>query len=91
MRYTARYMGKQTLVMFFGVWVAVQSFLGLPLAWDRVIFALLGVAILGLGILLRYDAMMHLRSGKHAETFVENEPEKSQSEAPDDGHEARTE
>lgn len=50
-------MGKQTLIMILGVWVAIQSFLGLPLAFDRVVFALLGIAILGLGILLRHDAL----------------------------------
>lgn len=69
-------MGKETLIIFLGAWVAVQSFLGFPLQWDIIILAVLGVAILGLGILLRRDALA--RRGPralHIETFVENVPQ----------------
>jgi hypothetical protein len=68
-------MGKETLVIFLGIWVALQSFLGFPLQWDLVILAILGVAILGLGILLRRDALLrNAPRTHHTETFAENVP-----------------
>ncbi len=69
-------MGKETLIIFLGAWVAVESFLGFPLQWDVIILAILGVAIVGLGILLRRDAIARrsLRA-RRSETFVENVPQ----------------
>lgn len=68
-------MGKEVLVMVFGVWVALQSFLGLPRIWDEVIFVILGLSILGLGVLLRRGRMLHNSSDiNQSKTFVENTP-----------------
>ena len=68
-------MGKETLIIFLGAWVAVQSFLGFPLQWDEVALAILGVAILGLGVLLRRDAIARRAPrARRTETFVENVP-----------------
>jgi len=54
--------------MFLGVWVAVQSFLGFPIAWDMVILAVLGTALLCLGIILRHEALVRLRKRVIPET-----------------------
>jgi hypothetical protein len=69
-------MGKETLIIFLGAWVALQSFLGFPLQWDMIMLAILGIAILGLGVLLRRDAIARrTHHTPHAETFIENTPE----------------
>jgi hypothetical protein len=85
-------MGKETLIMFLGAWVAVQSFLGFPLLWDRIILAILGIGIVGLGILLRREGVAR-RGGRvrRSETFVENTPAAdtfTTSEEPHDEHRA---
>ena len=77
-------MGKETLIMFFGAWVAVESFLGFPLLWDEVIYGILGVCIVLLGILLRRDALRRrARHAQRAETFAENAPEVEEEIAPE--------
>lgn len=87
MGYTAPYMGKETLIMFLGAWVAVQSFVGLPLLWDRIVLAILGVVIIGLGILLRREGIAR-RGGRvrRSETFVENAPAVDVLTTPSESH-----
>ena len=68
-------MGKETLIIFLGAWVAVQSFLGFPLLWDEVMLAVLGVAILALGISLHRDASARRAARmRHAESHTERAP-----------------
>lgn len=68
-------MGKDILVIIFGAWVAIQSFLGLPLFWDTIVYVILGLCIVGLGVLLRRDSL-HRRENetRQSETFAENAP-----------------
>ena len=69
-------MGKETLIIFLGAWVAVQSFLGFPLGWDMVIYAILGIIIVGLGVMMQRELVMRRGSrARHTEAFVENAPQ----------------
>jgi hypothetical protein len=43
--------------MLLGVLVALVPFLGFPNSWDRVIFLVLGGLVVGLGIVLRRNAV----------------------------------
>lgn len=42
------------LIMFLGACIALLPFLGLPNSWDTVLLLLAGVAIVSLGISVRY-------------------------------------
>ena len=72
-------MGKETLIMFFGLWVAVESYLGLPLSWDEIILAILGIAIVVLGILLARDARARHAERSMAQQFDELHTQESVS------------
>jgi hypothetical protein len=72
-------MGKGTLVIFLGAWVALQPFLGLPLAWDNSILALLGISLVGLGVILRRDSMARrARRQAGTEAYMENAPREAE-------------
>lgn len=67
-------MTLDALIMLAGALVAVLPFLGFPNNWDTVLLFLLGVAIVGLGIVVRRRlGSPSKRSG--GETFVENAPQ----------------
>ena len=46
-------MTLDALIIFAGSFVAVLPFLGFPSSWDRVLFLLAGIFVIGLGIALR--------------------------------------
>lgn len=46
-------MTVDTMLMISGVFVATLPFLGFPQSWDTVLFAIVGVLIVGLGIVVR--------------------------------------
>ena len=46
-------MTLDSLIMLCGVFVAILPFLGFPNSWDSVIFAILGVLVVALGIVVR--------------------------------------
>ena len=46
-------MTLDTLIILSGALVAVLPYLGFPSSWDKVLFLILGIFILGLGIALR--------------------------------------
>lgn len=72
-------MGKETLVMVLGVWVALQTLLGFPLWVDRLLYALLGLCVALLGFVLYREHVK--RAGRHADTFVEHTPEDGRLQA----------
>ncbi len=68
-------MTLDTLIMFSGALVALLSFLGFPNSWDTVIFALLGVFIVILGIVVRRRGTSRERtSPRNGTTFAESMP-----------------
>lgn len=86
-------MTLDALIMLAGAFVAVLPFLGLPNSWDTVLLFLAGVAVTGLGIVVRrrlparLDEASAKRAGKvgagsaphggGTQAFVENLPRES--------------
>ncbi|MBI2610953.1 hypothetical protein HYW60_03385 [Candidatus Kaiserbacteria bacterium] len=66
-------MTLDALVMLAGAFVAVLPFLGLPNSWDTVLLFLVGMALVGLGIVLRRRLGSTLKRSS-GEAFVENTP-----------------
>ena len=46
-------MTLDTLIMSSGALVAILPFLGFPNSWDRIIFAIVGVIVIALGVVVR--------------------------------------
>ena len=78
-------MSKEMTVIALGVLVVVTPFLGVPGSWKTFIFVVAGVALSGIGFLLRGESLArggHTSGHKH---FVENQaPSQSQSHSPRD-------
>ena len=53
-------MTKDLMVIALGVWVAVVPFLGFPNRWDTIIFAVSGILIITLMLLLRRDLVRYV-------------------------------
>jgi hypothetical protein len=66
-------MGKEILIIALGFWVAALPFLGFPAALDTIFYAVSGVCIALLGILVRRDVVLReSRTSRTAETFTQN-------------------
>lgn len=83
-------MGKELLIILLGFFVAVLPFLGFPMSIDTILFAVAGISIALLGVLVRRDIIEHeARSSRMRETYTQNPlPEESEStEIPDSNEE----
>ncbi len=73
-------MTLDALIMLAGAFVTVLPFLGLPNSWDTVLLFLAGVAIIGLGIVVRRRfppgnaSVGSTPKGGGTQAFVENMP-----------------
>ncbi len=64
-------MSKEMTVIALGVFVAVVPYLGIPGSWKTAVFVLVGVALAGVGFLLRGEALAR-GAGPGHDHFVEN-------------------
>ena len=67
-------MSKETTVIVLGLWVVILPYLGIPGGWRTTLIIVSGIALMGLGFLLRGET---LSRGSHKEhrgrnSFVEN-------------------
>jgi uncharacterized membrane protein YuzA (DUF378 family) len=71
-------MTKDLIIVLLGVWVALEAFLGIPAKWDTIIYAVLGISIVILMLLLRRDFVRYIerlkmrQAEKEEGVFVEN-------------------
>lgn len=70
-------MSKNSLILFFGGLVIIVPFLGLPSAWKTIIFALLGVGIVIVTLMLRRDIAsgelyIHLQKDTKTDSYAQN-------------------
>lgn len=72
-------MTLDALIILAGALVALLPFLGFPNSWDTVLFFLLGVAIIGLGIVVRRRLPHEKNAGsqRESEAFMENGPKQT--------------
>lgn len=68
-------MTLDTLIMFFGAFVALLPFLGFPIQWDTVLLLLSGVIIIGLGVAVRRRGLSTPQ--KKNTTYVEHAPQET--------------
>ncbi|MFN3692494.1 MAG: hypothetical protein ACK4SL_00150 [Candidatus Paceibacteria bacterium] len=68
-------MTKGTLVFLLGLVTIVLPSLGIPMLWKQIIFALMGVLLIGIGYSIRrsqyLSTLEHDGTVRTAETFVE--------------------
>ena len=64
-------MSKEMTVIALGVLVVVTPYLGVPGSWKTVILVIAGVALAGVGFLLRGEALAR-EAGDGHDHFVEN-------------------
>jgi len=62
-------MTLDALIMGAGAFVAVLSFLGFPGSWDRALFLIAGIFIVGLGIAVRRGAGKMREHIQHATQY----------------------
>lgn len=67
-------MTLDALIMLAGAFVALLPFLGLPNSWDTVLLLLAGVAIVSLGISVRYR-LQSMSKEEARDTYRESPPE----------------
>lgn len=65
-------MGKETLIIALGTWVAVVPFLGFPVSWDRVLFTISGIMLVVLGILVWRDEIAREPRKKNSEREIKD-------------------
>jgi hypothetical protein len=82
-------MSKETTVIVLGLWIIVLPYLGIPGGWRTTLIVLTGIALMGLGFILRGEALGRGSHAKHSSrnSFVENMPA-SQADAPAHDHSA---
>ncbi len=54
-------MSAESTLIFTGLLIAITPFLGLPSVWYGYIFAILGLVVFGIGLLLRTRGVSHTR------------------------------
>jgi hypothetical protein len=69
-------MTLDSLIMLCGALVAVLPFLGFRNSWDTVIFAILGICIVALGVVVRRRTPKRPHGGREAH-FVEHIPDRT--------------
>ncbi len=76
-------MSKEMTVIALGVLVAVTPYLGIPGSWKTVILVLAGLALAGIGFLLRGEALAR-EAGQGHDHFVENSAPHTPTHTPRD-------
>ncbi len=67
-------MTVDTLLIFTGAFVAILPFLGFPQSWDKILFLLAGLLVVGLGIVVRRRGANHRVHSNQGEPFSESLP-----------------
>lgn len=68
-------MSKETTIIVLGLWIIVLPYLGIPGGWRTTLLILTGAALMGLGFLLRNEALgrgSHTKGSRGQNSFVEN-------------------
>ncbi len=64
-------MYKAKLFLFFGIWVAILPYLGLPIMLKNILFSVTGLFLIYIGLVIRSKTPKNL-SGNQFDNFSEN-------------------